>query len=66
VPFAGVGLLIGLYFFVFRFSSRGFAVPVLFLNAGNRGIPLAFFAFGQDGMQRATLCFINIRWGFSS
>jgi hypothetical protein len=34
--FAGVGLLIGLYFFCFRFSSRGFAVPVLFMNAGIR------------------------------
>src|SRR5688572_17394864 len=36
--FAGVGLLIGLYFFVFQFRSRGFALPVLFMNAGNMGI----------------------------
>lgn len=41
--FAGVGLLIGLYFFSFRFSSRGFAVPVLFMNAGNMGIPRWLF-----------------------
>ena len=55
--FAGVGLLIGLYFSCFRFSSRGFALPVLFMNAGNMGIPLAPFDFGQDGMQR----YLNVR-----
>jgi len=58
--FAGVGLLIRLYFWLFRFSSRGFALPVLFMNAGNMGIPLALFAFGQAGMQRATLMFVVI------
>jgi predicted permease len=30
------------------------------MNAGNMGIPLAPFAFGQDGMQRATLMFVII------
>jgi predicted permease len=58
--FAGVGLLIRLYFFLFRFRSRGFAMPSLFMNAGNMGIPLALFAFGQPGMQRATLLFVII------
>jgi predicted permease len=56
--YAGVGLLIALYFRVFDFASRGFALPVIFMNAGNMGIPLALFAFGQDGMQRATLIFV--------
>ena len=58
--FTGVGFLIGLYFSFFRFSSRGFALPVLFMNAGNMGIPLALFAFGEPGMQRATLMFVII------
>ena len=58
--FAGVGLLIRLYFFLTGFSSRGFALPTLFMNAGNMGIPLALFAFGQEGMQRATLMFVII------
>ena len=58
--FAAVGLLIRLYFFSFRFRSRGFAVPSLFMNAGNMGLPLALFAFGQPGMQRATLLFVII------
>lgn len=58
--FAGVGLLIGIYFALFGFKSRGFALPTLFMNAGNMGIPLAFFAFGQAGLQRATLMFVII------
>lgn len=58
--FAGVGLLIRLYFLLTRFSSRGFALPTLFMNAGNMGIPLALFAFGQEGFQRATLLFVII------
>lgn len=58
--FAGVGLLIRLYFWCFRFSARGFALPTLFMNAGNMGIPLALFAFGQAGFQRATLLFVII------
>src|SRR5688572_8631506 len=60
IMFAGVGLLILLYFWFFRFSSRGFALPALFMNAGNMGIPLALFAFGPAGFQRATLMFVMI------
>ncbi|HKY09771.1 MAG TPA: AEC family transporter [Candidatus Binatia bacterium] len=60
IIFAGVGLLIRLYFFIFGFTSRGFALPTLFMNAGNMGIPLALFAFGEAGMQRATLMFVII------
>jgi len=58
IMFAAVGLLVCLYFSVFRLSSRGFALPALFMNAGNMGIPLALFAFGQAGFQRATLMFV--------
>jgi predicted permease len=58
IIYAGVEFLIGLYFRLFNFSSRGFALPVLFMNAGNMGIPLSLFAFGQAGMQRATLIFV--------
>jgi predicted permease len=50
--------LIGVYFLVFGFHSRGFALPILFMNAGNMGIPLALFAFGPAGMQRATLLYV--------
>ena len=30
------------------------------MNAGNMGIPLALFAFGQAGLQRATLMFVML------
>jgi malate permease and related proteins len=60
IIFTVVGLLIRLYFLVFQFRSRGFALPALFMNAGNMGIPLALFAFGPPGMQRATLLFVII------
>jgi len=56
--YAGVGLLVRVYFAIFHFHSRGFALPALFMNAGNMGIPLALFAFGQAGMQRATVLFV--------
>jgi predicted permease len=58
IIYAGVGLLVQLYFKTFRFYSRGFALPTLFMNAGNMGIPLALFAFGEAGLQRATLLFV--------
>lgn len=60
IIFAGVGLMIWLYFLIFQFHSRGFALPALFMNAGNMGIPLALFAFGPPGMQRAALLFVII------
>ena len=56
--YAGVGLLIYIYFRAFHFHSRGFALPAMFMNAGNMGIPLALFAFGEAGLQRATLLFV--------
>jgi predicted permease len=58
--FAFVGLLISLYFCLFHFRSRGLALPALFMNAGNMGIPLALFAFGQPGLQRATLLYVIV------
>jgi malate permease and related proteins len=58
--FAIVGFFVRLYFFITGFSAGGFALPTLFMNAGNMGIPLALFAFGPAGMQRATLMFVII------
>jgi predicted permease len=60
IVFTVVGLLITIYFAAFDLRSRGFALPALFMNAGNMGIPLALFGFGEPGMQRATLLFVMI------
>jgi len=58
--FAGVGLLVWVYAFLTRFSSPAFTLPVLFMNAGNMGISLALFAFGEPGLQRGTLLYVMI------
>jgi len=55
---AGVGLLILSYRLLTGFSSPGLTLPVLFMNAGNMGIPLALFALGEPGLQRGTLFYI--------
>ena len=57
---AFVGLLIFLYSLATGFSSPGFTLPVLFMNAGNMGIPLTLFAFGEAGLQRGTLFYVVI------
>jgi malate permease and related proteins len=40
-----------------RVTASGFALGVLFTNAGNYGLPLILFAYGQDGLVRAALYF---------
>jgi hypothetical protein len=57
---AFVGLLIFFYSCATGFSSPGFTLPVLFMNAGNMGIPLTLFAFGEAGLQRGTLFYVVI------
>jgi predicted permease len=64
--FAGVGLLIWIYAFLTRFSSPGFTLPVLFMNAANMGISLALFAFGEPGLQRGTLLYVMITLAHNS
>jgi malate permease and related proteins len=54
----GVGLLVRLYSLVTGFKSAGLTLPVLFMNAGNMGIPLALFALGEPGLQRGTLFYV--------
>jgi predicted permease len=56
----GVGILVRVYFALFKFYSRGFVLPAIFMNSGNIGIPLALFALGEPGLQRATLLFVII------
>ncbi len=56
----GVGFLIWVYMISVRFHSRGFALPILFMNAGNMGLPLALFAFGEPGLQRATIFYVTM------
>lgn len=41
-----------------RLTASAFALSVLFVNAGNYGLPLDLFAFGQDGLDRAVVYFV--------
>lgn len=48
---AGAGLLVWIYGFVFRLRSCGFALPVLFMNAGNMGPRWPFFRLGNPAVR---------------
>lgn len=41
-----------------RLTSAAFALSTLFVNAGNLGLPLNLFAFGQEGLNRAVIYFV--------
>lgn len=51
--YAVVGVIGGVLLFVMRFSRQTFLAPFTFGNTGNLGVPLALFAFGQVGLERA-------------
>ncbi len=40
-----------------RLTGSAFALSVLFVNAGNYGLPLILFAFGDEGLARAVVFF---------
>jgi predicted permease len=41
-----------------RVMTSAFIVVVMFANGGNYGLPLTLFAFGQEGLERATVYFV--------
>ncbi|TCP39782.1 AEC family transporter [Rhodovulum marinum] len=40
-----------------RLDRRTYLAPIIFGNTGNMGLPLAFFAFGQEGLGYAVVVF---------
>jgi predicted permease len=40
-----------------RLTASAFALGVLFVNAGNYGLPLLLFAYGQEGLARGVIYF---------
>jgi predicted permease len=40
-----------------RLTASGFSLGIVFVNAGNYGLPLILFAYGQEGLARAALYF---------
>lgn len=49
---AGI-FIINIFSRVFRFNAKKYYIPVAFMNAGNMGLSLSFFAFGQNGLNFA-------------
>lgn len=41
-----------------RTTSRGLLLATIFSNSGNYGLPISLFAFGQEGMDFATVYFV--------
>jgi malate permease and related proteins len=57
----GIGLIAGLTARALRLdrvSASAFVTVVMFANGGNYGLPLTLFAFGQEGLARATIYFV--------
>lgn len=42
-----------------RLTASAFALCTMFINAGNFGLPLDLFAFGQEGLNRAVIFFVG-------
>ena len=64
--YAGVTLVVLLLVRVAGVSRRTYAGPMIFGNTGNLGLPLALFAFGDEGLSYAVIVFaIMAIWAFT-
>ena len=52
-----VTVLMALVTWTFSLSARTYLAPLIFGNTGNLGLPLALFAFGQEGLGLAVVVF---------
>ncbi|MEO0915035.1 MAG: AEC family transporter, partial [Pseudomonadota bacterium] len=55
--YAVLGAAILVFCWLFALKLRTFWAPLTFGNTGNLGLPLAFFAFGQEGFGFAVIIF---------
>ncbi|WP_372884301.1 AEC family transporter [Shimia sp.] len=53
--YGAVGLAGGAVLALLRLDQRSYLAPFIFGNTGNLGLPLALFAFGQPGLERAVV-----------
>ncbi|MDV4144849.1 AEC family transporter [Shimia sp. FJ5] len=53
--YAAVGVVGAVLLLLLRLNQQTFLAPFIFGNTGNLGIPLALFAFGQPGLERAVV-----------
>ncbi|MBM9593704.1 AEC family transporter [Roseitranquillus sediminis] len=57
LAYGGVGLGALALVFVARLELRTYLAPIIFGNTGNLGLPLALFAFGDEGLGYAVVVF---------
>jgi len=57
VAYAGVIICMWLLVWLGRLDRRTFLAPLIFGNTGNLGLPLALFAFGDEGLGYAVVVF---------
>ncbi|MEE3316875.1 MAG: AEC family transporter [Pseudomonadota bacterium] len=57
VAYAAIAVVFYAIILLFRLDVRTYLAPLVFGNTGNIGIPLALFAFGQDGLGYAVVVF---------
>ncbi len=50
-----VGIVGGVVLALMKLNQRSYLAPFIFGNTGNLGLPLALFAFGQPGLERAVV-----------
>ncbi|SIO17069.1 AEC family transporter [Vannielia litorea] len=55
--YAAVIAVFYLVTFVFKLDNRTYLAPLIFGNTGNLGLPLALFAFGEEGLGFAVVIF---------
>ena len=55
---AGIGYGLARYFGFDRRQESAFMLSLIFINAGNYGLPLSRLAFGTPGLERAVICLI--------
>jgi predicted permease len=55
--YAGVAVVMGVIVLVTRLDLRTYLAPLIFGNTGNIGLPVALFAYGQDGLALAVVVF---------
>ncbi len=54
-----LGVLLARVLHMDRLLTSGFLLSILFVNAGNIGLPFNQFAFGEAGLTRAAVCFVG-------
>lgn len=57
VAYAAIAAVFYAIILLFRLDVRTYLAPLVFGNTGNIGMPLALFAFGQDGLGYAVVVF---------